>query len=142
MTRTERGFTLVELAVTIMLAGLLFAFSVPAFQSISQSHQLKGAAENVAGQLRMAREKAIATGVDQPVHFVGTNVYHIHFSSPYSIPFAWTLPRGVTYAAAMDNWYTMRKDGRCSSSGLIVLRNQRGLLDTVSVQLSGLVLTQ
>jgi Tfp pilus assembly protein FimT len=58
-----RGSTLVELAITILVLGPLFALSIPAFQSVSSSDQLKGATENVAAQRRLAREKAIAAGV-------------------------------------------------------------------------------
>src|SRR5262245_64078182 len=63
------GFTLVEMAVVILILGLLFAFSIPAYQRINGSYQLKGATENLAAQLRMSRSKAMSTGVDQPMHF-------------------------------------------------------------------------
>ncbi len=136
----ERGFSLVELAIVLVVFGLLFIFSIPAFRSISTSQQLKGASENIAAQLRLAREKAIATGVTQPMHFVGTNVYHIHF--PTGIATAWTLPNGVSYTTSLNDWYRMQPDGRCDNSGLVIVRDARGNRDTVSIQLSGLVLTK
>ena len=136
----NRGFTLVELAMVLVVLGLLFSFCIPAFHSLSASQQLKGAGENLAVQLRMAREKAIATGVVQPMHFVGTNVYHIHY--PTGIAAAWTLPTGISFTSSMNDWYRMQADGRCDNSGDIVLRDPRGDRDTVSVQLSGLVLTR
>lgn len=144
-----RGFTLVELAVTILVLGLLFAFSVPAYQNVSASYQLKGATENLAAQLRLAREKAISTGMDQPMHFVYQWVdpldgvvsdYHIHYPSGFS-PAKWKLPRGITYYSVTVN-PTMIRDGRASASGNIILRDRRGYRDTVSVQMSGLILTK
>lgn len=75
-----RGFTQVELAVTILMLGPVFAFSIPAFQSVSSSYQLKGATGNITAQRRLAREKAIATGMDQPTRFT-----YNHMSSDYSI---------------------------------------------------------
>jgi hypothetical protein len=36
----------------------------------------------------------------------------------------------------------MNRDGRASASGNIILRDTRGYRDTVSVQMSGLVLTK
>jgi len=133
----ERGFSLIELAIVLVVMGLLFGFSVPSFNRISSSYQLRGAAENVAGQLRLAREKAIATGVEQPVHIVTSTTYHIHYTSGIST--AWTLPRGITFTT-VGSWYHMKPDGRSLESGVIVVRNPSGALDTVSVQLSGLVL--
>src|SRR5262245_41950661 len=63
------GYTLVEIAVTILILGLLLAISVPTIQSLSGSYSLKGNCEAIAGQIRLAREKAIATGTGQPFHF-------------------------------------------------------------------------
>lgn len=146
---STRGFTLVELAITILVLGLLFAFTIPAYQNVSASYQLKGATETVAAQLRLAREKAISTGMDQPMHFVYqwtdplngfVSDYHIHYPTGFS-PAAWRLPRGITYYSVTVN-PTMKRDGRASASGDIILRDRRGYRDTVSVQMSGLVLTK
>jgi prepilin-type N-terminal cleavage/methylation domain-containing protein len=135
----QRGFSLVELAIVLVVMGLIFGFSVPSFQRISSSYKLRGAAENVAGQLRLAREKAIATGLQQPIHIPSSSIYHVHYTTGVST--AWTLPRGVTFTnPTVGSWYHMESDGRSLESGVIVVQNTRGVLDTVSVQLSGLVL--
>jgi prepilin-type N-terminal cleavage/methylation domain-containing protein len=140
----SRGFTLVELMVTLVIVGVLFAFSIPAFESVNASYQLKGATMNIAAQLRMAREKAIASGVNQTMHFTynwagcGGCDYHIHNSGVVGATF--DLPRGITYHSVTVPQPTMLKDGRCNSSGYIILRNARGARDTISVQMSGLVL--
>ena len=145
MLRSARGFSLIELAVVVLVMGLLLGFSIPAYQSFSSSHQVGGAAENIAGQLRLARQKAIATGVPQPMHFYYNTYnadYHIHIGS--FVASKWKLPRGVTYLWSTGTLTNMRvtltPDGRASQSGLVILQNRRGLRDTVSVQLSGLVL--
>jgi len=149
-TRTERGFTLIELAITILVMGIVLGFSLPAFNRISASYQLRGAAEDVAGQLRLAREKAIATGVEQPLHLPATltngayRTYHIHYETPTNyISTAWVLPNGIRFtSSSVNTWYHMQTDGTCEESGLIILTNRQGTRDTVSVQLSGLVLTR
>lgn len=138
-----RGFTLVEMAVVILIFGLLIGFSIPAFQRISNSNQLKGTTQNIAAQLRMARSKAMSTGVDQPMHFTANYLnsdYHIHFASGY-IPAKWKFPRGITYFS-IGVQPIMYKDGRASGSGNVILQDQRGNRDTVSVLTSGLVLTK
>jgi prepilin-type N-terminal cleavage/methylation domain-containing protein len=137
------GFSMVELAITLVVIGVIVAFSVPAYHNITASQQLKGAGENIAAQLRLARERAIATGVDQPMHFVANwnnSDYHLHLATG-EVPMKWSLPKGITYAVVGVN-PTMKRDGRSNASGIVVLQDTRGNRDSVSVQLSGLVLTR
>jgi len=150
-TRSEtEGFSLVELMVTLVIFGLVLGFSIPYLQSLNQSHQLKGATENFAAQLRMAREIAIATNTTQTMHctagfvFNGvTSDYHIHNAA---VGATWKLPPGIQYAwlAGTVSSYTFANDGRLNpaTSGLVIFQDRRGDLDTVSVQVSGLILTK
>jgi prepilin-type N-terminal cleavage/methylation domain-containing protein len=145
-----RGFTMVEIAITILIVGMLFALSVPTIQTVSGSYTLKANTEAIAGQLRMAREKAIATGMDQPMHFSANYLgsdYHMHYPSGH-IPAKWSLSKGITYywGAGTSSCITMTRDGRakidCGGTGIVILQDTKGLRDTVSIQLSGLVLTK
>jgi hypothetical protein len=52
---------LVEMAVALLILGMLFAFSVPAFQTINKTNQLHGATENMAANIRVLREKPVFT---------------------------------------------------------------------------------
>lgn len=149
-TRTS-GFTLVEMAVTILVLGLIFAFSVPAFQSIGASYKLKGATENLAAQLRIAREKAMATQSEQPMHIAPNSLgcdYHIHYDTGFCPPNArWKFPRGITLYSCTFAVPAMGPDGRVyhgltPSSGMIILRDVRGNLDSVSYMASGMVLVK
>ncbi len=144
MKRTlSAGFTLVELAITMIVLGLIFAFSIPAYRNFSQSQQLHGATENIAAQLRLARQKAISTGIDQPMHFTpnwNNCDYHIHYPSGI-VGATWKLPTGITYWSVGVN-PIMKSDGHASASGDVILRDQRGNRDTVSVLVSGLILTK
>ena len=139
---------MVELAVTILVLGMLFAIGVPTFRSMSQTYALKNASQNMAARIRLYRDKAITTGRVQHLHFglaptFGWDyvVYYSH--SGDSITGAWRLPKGITYSPLTSmTWTDLTPDGRSLVSGVIVLRDRRGSLDTVSVQLSGLVLTK
>ena len=140
---STRGFSLVEMAIVILIFGMLFAFSIPAYQRINGSNQLKGTTENLAAQLRMARVKAMSTGMSQPMHFTANYLnsdYHIHYLSGF-IPAKWKFPRGITYYSIGLN-PTMQPDGRSDQSGIVILQDQRGNRDTVSVLASGLVLVK
>jgi prepilin-type N-terminal cleavage/methylation domain-containing protein len=142
-TSRERGFSLVELMIVLVVLGLIIGYSIPSFQRFSATLQLRGASENIAGQLRLAREKAIATGVVQPVSFrygyLGQSDYRT--APATGVGGSWRLPRGVTYAwgSGVESTFVFQRDGRCDRSGLIVLQNVYGHRDTVSVLLSGFV---
>jgi prepilin-type N-terminal cleavage/methylation domain-containing protein len=151
--RSDDGFSLVELAIGLIIITIILAMSIPAVQSMSNTYRLKGATENIAAQLRLAREKAIGVGVDQAVHFsyrqwtaagtgwaADTSDYHLHIGTQFGA--RWALPRGITYASGNGVMVTMKKDGRADGSYVIALRDPKGNRDTVSVMLSGLVLTK
>ena len=149
--RSSAGFTLVEIAVTILLLGMLFALAVPTVQQLSGGYHLHTTTENLAGQLRLARERAIATGKNQHFHFTaitGGDYYIVDHSSG-AIPNRWKFPKGITYfiGGGSLGWIDMATDGRAKwgtapASGLVILQDTRGVRDTVSVQSSGLIQTQ
>ena len=139
----SHGFSLLELSVAVLVLGLLFAFSIPAFTTFTASYQLKSTTQNIAGQLRLAREKAIATGAMQTLRFMAAfqgSDYHV-WDGTTADP-KWSLPRGITYCTGIQTQFRMTKDGRCQDSGLVMVQDRRGNRDTVSVQLSGLVLVK
>lgn len=138
--RGEAGFSLVELVITIATLGLLLAMTIPAYRSYESSQRLRGAAENLATQIRLARDYAMTTGVDQPLHFYENAWdadFHIHNGS--NISGRWNLPRGVHYGGGSTNVITFSGGGRASPSGTVVLRDDRNRLDTLSVMASGVV---
>jgi prepilin-type N-terminal cleavage/methylation domain-containing protein len=148
-----RGFTLVELAVTLTVLGLLLAFSVPAFTKINRSYQLKNATENAAGTMRLWRERAIASGNSISIHFntayAGSD-WHMHEYAPGPVLVRTIIggqfPTGVSqYTSSANPWF--EKDGRVSSgNGSLVLQSTHlrsdgtPLRDTVTVLTSGLIL--
>ena len=145
MRSNLRGFSLIEMCIAILILGMLFAFSVPAINTFSATFKVHGAAEDIAGQLKLAREKAISTGSTQWLRFMAGfsgSDYHV-WDGTTANP-TWKLPNGVTYYWGSGTYtdYRMTKDGRCLDSGMIIIQDSKGRRDTVSVQLSGLVLVQ
>lgn len=57
-----RGFTLVELLVTVSVLAVLLAVAVPSFQSTIASSQLTGRTNELVSALNMARSEAIRRG--------------------------------------------------------------------------------
>jgi len=140
--RGSRGFSLVELAVVVTIIGIMFAIGVPNYLTYRRSQELKGAAQNIASQIRLTRATAIMTGRTQRFHlyadFNGYD-YHIHDDTG-PIKTGWSLPDGITYSwgnslVSVD----LDKDGRASAPLDIVLVRADGQRDTVLVQKSGMV---
>ena len=57
----ERGFTLIELMVTIAVLAILLAVAVPAFSDFMEKARLRGAADALASQFSLARAEAMRT---------------------------------------------------------------------------------
>jgi prepilin-type N-terminal cleavage/methylation domain-containing protein len=136
------GFSLIELAIVLTVIGLLLSFGIPAYKSLSGDQQLRGASESIAGQITLTRVRAMATGSTQTINFdTSTNPPRIVVLSGTSSR-TWTLPRGITFVSGNANSFNMTSDGRASTSQYVVVANRKGRQDTVSVQVSGLVLVR
>jgi len=140
--RGGRGFSLIELTIVITIMGIMFAIGIPNYLTYRRSQELKGAAQNIASQIRLARATAIMTGRTQRFHlyqnFSGYD-YHVHDDTG-PVKSGWSLPDGITYS-----WGTslvgvdLDKDGRASTTLDIELIREDGQRDTVLVQKSGMV---
>ena len=137
--RNQRGFSMVELMVGLIVFGILVGMSVPSFQHYSLTQQLRGTAENLVQTIQLQRSRAMATGNDVVINF------------NTAAPAAWTvmsqgrstrtnLPINITYVSANPTSLTLSRNGQVNNSGLVVLQTRTGDSDTVSVQISGLAL--
>jgi prepilin-type N-terminal cleavage/methylation domain-containing protein len=148
--RNASGFSLIEVAVVVLILGLLFGFSVPTFRSYRQSQMLEAATQNLVGQLRLGRQKAIGMQHEQRLTFsVGTNKYAVEdvVTGQSFGPFEFTNgivleQANIVVAGVTGSTITALTDGRYSGSGEFVLRDSKGLRDTVSVQASGLAVSR
>ena len=86
------GFTLVELLITLVIAGLLLALAVPSFRNMMLSNRLNTSANAVVNALSLARSEAIKR--NQEVNF--SNAAAIK-NAAKSVTFsaAPTLPSGI-----------------------------------------------
>jgi prepilin-type N-terminal cleavage/methylation domain-containing protein len=135
----ERGFSLIELMVAIVVLGLLIGFSVPSYQTYALTQKLRGTSENLMQTINLQRSRAMATGQSVTINFntgapAGWTVMSANRQNQT------TLPNGITYASANPTSLTLTRDGQVSNSGLVVFQNRTGTQDTVSIQLSGLTL--
>jgi type II secretion system protein H len=70
-TRVEAGFSVIELMVVVIIMTAVLAASIPALRSHGESIDLRRAADDVAGTLKMARHRAVAANRPVIVIFDG-----------------------------------------------------------------------
>ena len=137
MTRARKTLAIV--------GGIVLAFAVPSIGRMSQTQQLYGASQNIAGQLRLAREKAVATATDQVFCFSPDSAgadYHVHALGGGLLA-SWRLPQGISYVGlGGPTTLVMRRDGSVSNSLTLMLRDRLDVRDTLGIQVSGLILTR
>jgi Tfp pilus assembly protein FimT len=71
MRRDQRGVTLIEIAVILVVLSILLAAVFPSLGNILKVIASKGASEEVAGAIRLARQYAITQGSNHCVLFAG-----------------------------------------------------------------------
>jgi prepilin-type N-terminal cleavage/methylation domain-containing protein len=148
--RNASGYTLIEISVVLVILGLIFGFSIPSFRSYRQAHILQAASQDLVGQLRLGRQKAIGIQHEQLLTFsVGANQYTVQdlvtgdASGPYVFPNGIVLEEAsIVVGGVTGSTITALTDGRYSGSGEFVLRDSKGMRDTVSVQASGLAMSR
>jgi len=57
--KTQSGFTLIELMVTLAVGIIILAVGVPAFMNMMSSNQAAGYANDLVGAIRLARSEAV-----------------------------------------------------------------------------------
>jgi type IV fimbrial biogenesis protein FimT len=72
MITNERGFTVVELLITVMVIGMMAAFAAPQFGNILRAYRLNGAVQVIWGDLHKARLLAIKENRTIRVDFTGS----------------------------------------------------------------------
>ena len=86
--RTKRGYTLVELVITITVIAVIAAIAVPAFSSNSDE-QLHEVANEFAAAMRYARTESIRTAKPHGFRFL-TNQYRIRVFTADTLANPWT----------------------------------------------------
>ncbi|OHB75649.1 MAG: hypothetical protein A2Z34_09495 [Planctomycetes bacterium RBG_16_59_8] len=67
--RREKGFTLIELIAVVVIMSLVFLFAAARFDFLIPEYALRGAAREVGGILKLAKDHAALTGRDVYVEY-------------------------------------------------------------------------
>ena len=74
-----RGFTLVEIVMVIVLAGMLMAIALPRFRNQRTRYQLDTAAYQLAGDLRRGQIEAIRRNQPITLERINDSTYNVDF---------------------------------------------------------------
>lgn len=137
----QRGFSLIELMIVLIIFGMLIGFSIPSYTRYSQTQRLRGTSENLVQMIQLQRARAMSTGQSVTINFntaapAGWTCIAEGRSS------RWPLPQGISYLSANPASLVLSRDGRVNTSGTVVFQNITGNSDTVSVQLSGFAMVR
>lgn len=78
--RNSRGFTLVELMITIAIGAILVSLAAPSFRSYLVKKKVEGTLAELANDIQFARSEAVTRNT--PVRMtLGANCYSVHPSS-------------------------------------------------------------
>jgi prepilin-type N-terminal cleavage/methylation domain-containing protein len=161
-TSTERGFSLVELAIVLVVAGIVMSFGLPAFSRYKDDLRLRQARQQLTEDIRTARQLAVTRRCPVYMRFgtppTTTNIrtYAVLIDRNISGTFttgerAWTrtLPTGTTLTSvSLGSVDTLGFDisgiliqpaSGVTPGGTLVFRNARNRYDTLAVSTAGIV---
>lgn len=122
----EGGYTLLELLVVAGLIIVMAAVSIPAITSYVRNYTIRGATQQVAGEIQIARNKAIVKNVNQGVLFsiLDSNTYRfvVEDEANGPVPAAGfgplrDLPRGVNFVPSVARGFRFDRMGRWCEPG-------------------------
>jgi type IV pilus assembly protein PilA len=101
-TRSNKGFTLVEIMIVVVIIGLLAAMAIPAFQKVRQSSQDKAVLNNARQLSAAADQYFLENGVSTvtSVDLIGATNYVKAVNTVASETYPTDYTQGITITIA------------------------------------------
>ena len=142
-----RGFTVIELIITMALLAILVLIAIPSFKRIAINGNLKTAARDMIADFNALRENAMANNT-QCIRPATGECFDLTFNlgnNTYTVNPASGLPNGGKSPARIASdihltagtAVTFLTRGTLSQQGSVALTNSRGSTATITYNLSG-----
>lgn len=104
---TNRGFSLIELTVTVAILGLMVTIGFPTMQEWLERYRVRSAATEIASAIQLQRMRAVSQNTEFSISFDAANGTYSLFEGDPSTgtmldAVARSLPFGVTFQGADD----------------------------------------
>ena len=148
-TIRQGGFTMAELIIVLSILAVVALIAIPSFQSLAQNGRLRSAARDLASDVALLRDRALA---ENRMYRISLNVaggtYTLQQCNVPGSPCAsWTpiqIKNFMGFAGDInfDSGFTTVTDYPFQprgivASGTIALRNGRGSMATITISASG-----
>ena len=142
--KNRKGFTLVELMISVSIMGLIAVLSVPGFSRFLQSWKLMGDANQFAGVLRTARAAAVTKNIsvvfnfdtdDETFFYYEDNDRDGSLDNNEYCSATYSLESGIGFSAhtLSSETLTFGAMGNTRESGSITIRNSYNRTRTVRI---------
>ena len=103
--RTERGFTLVEIMIVVVIIGLLAAMAIPAFNKVRETSQDKAVTNNLRQIASAAQQYMLDEGVSQvsTIMILGPGLHMTGLSSVADETYDLTVGTSTTHIETVLN---------------------------------------
>jgi len=139
------GFSLVELMTTVLILGIIASFSAPAVVKALSGWNLHNSRMLMIEEFKLLRERSVSQGRALSIWCSpGSSSYFFKNPTTNLWVAAPPLPNRVTFYSVdfggLQPYTTdMKPDGTASKAGTVILVNNKGVKDTVAVNLNGWV---
>ena len=147
--RRARGFSLIELLITLSVSLILLAMSIPAMQSAVFSYRLRAAVSSATWAIQTTRYQAIMKGYSYQIVFSpSTRTYQVRRQTPGAASFTdvgGAVPiSGSAVALSAPTTLQFKPNGavRATQGGLSFAISYHGISKTITVSLYGNVSVQ
>jgi len=145
----KKGFTLLEITVTLAILGIISAISIPSYYSWLPKHRLQTSVRKIYDDLNMARSRAVRTNTDIGIEFnISNDTYRVFvdtnnnqiFDEGETVISTGTLENDVdiTDSTFTSNTYGFNSRGMSAgTTGDVHMTNSSGLFMGVRVNVAG-----